>query len=255
MPFFDWLEAGGVRPEWFSGSFDVKIGDVLSGTFGARHTHVFGPEIKIVCDPEDLLMGRLETYMPLVAGLLSGVGGNATWVYGANTSATYVGPKMDIRRAKVINKTSENVLARKTNEAGEEVIDYATSVAVGALSVLMCATGAALDLAIRFMYEEMEGTKDKGKKEHYEEVIESLKIASYTVTGRLMALLKTLEEKGSWAEFAKQWGKEGAFVGLLAANAVLGVLFPYGWAALILLYEEHNLKQVIKDAAAALGEE
>ena len=54
MPFFDWLEAGGVRPDWFKGSCKVTIGDALGGYFGARHTHIFGPEIKLICDPEDL---------------------------------------------------------------------------------------------------------------------------------------------------------------------------------------------------------
>ena len=254
MPFFDWLEVGGVRPEGFTGAYNVTIGDVLNGTFGAQHNHIFGPDIKLVCDPEDLVMGRIESLLPLAAGLLSGVGGAATWVYGSNLGATYVGPKMEITRAKSIQKTSTNILAYKTG-AQSDKIDLAMSAAVAALSVIMCAAAAALDLAIRFEYEEMEDTKSKEKKEKYERVIEDLKVACYTVTGRIMALLKTLEEKGSLAEFAAQWLKEGKFLGLLAANAALGVLFPYGWAALILLYTEKDMGNVVKSSYQALKED
>ncbi len=254
MPFFDWLEMGGVHPSWFKGSCNVTVGDALSGTFGASHTHIFGADVKLVCDPEDLVMGRIEKYLPLVSNLLSGMGGCTTWVYGSSTSATYVGPQMSIRRAHHIDKTSDNILARKKNDEGKEVIDVAMAVVVGLGSVLMCATAAGLDLAIRFIYEEMENTKSTETKEHCEKVIETLKVLSYTLTGRIMALLKTLEEKGSAAEFAKQWLKEGKFVGLLAAHAALGLFFPYGWAGLILLYEERNMKETMKNAALALGE-
>ncbi len=257
MPFFDWLEARGVRPEWFSGSVGVTIGDSLNGTFGASHAHVFGADVKLVCDPEDLIMGRLESVLPLTAGLLSGVGGTTTFVYGSNTGATYVGPKMDICRAESINKTSDNILAhvrKKPEDGGEETdeIDIAMSVAVAAFSVVMCATAAALDLAIRFQYEEMQNTKSAEQKKHCEETIEKLKIASYTVTGRIMALLKTLEEKGSWAEFAKQWLKEAKGVGLLIEHLVLAAIPMYGWTALIILYEEENMKKTVKDAWKAL---
>ena len=213
MPFFDWIELGGYHPENFSGKCGVTIGDTLAACFGARHTHIFGPEIKLVCDPEDLVIGRLEEYLPVASALFSGLGGNVTWVYGSNVSATYVGPKVDIRRAPTLGKTSDNVIARtkrpdivaKYSKEKKDPIDKATVAVVSVLSVLAVGVSAALDLVIHFQYNELNDTKDEEKRKGYEHTIETLKVCSYTISGRLLALLKLVEEQGSWAEFAKKW--------------------------------------------------
>lgn len=240
MPFFDWVELCGCHPENFKGSCSVTVGDALSGYFGARHTHIFGPEIKMVCDLEDMTLGQLDECIPLVSALALGVGGNVTWVYGSNTTATYVGPKMEIRRAKSITKTSKHVVARvgpdpdESEESDESEsqepapIDKATCAAVTVLSVLLAGVSAALELAIHFQYNEMQSTKDNDdlseeqkeqKCEGYEETIENLKIISYTVSGRLMALLKTIEHKGSWSEFGKKWLEDVEKAGKAIAKA------------------------------------
>lgn len=202
MPTFDWLELCGVRPKEFKGSVNVTVGDALLGFFGARHTHVFGPDIKLVCDPEDMLAGStIEKVLPTVSALLTGIGGNATFVYGSNTTATYVGPKVDICRAEAINRTSPTI---KSLIGDTDKIDKAVTGLVIALSTAMCLAAAALDMAIHVLYEEDE--------EGNEEIIENLKILSYWFTGRLMALLKLAEEKSVWAEYALRWAEDAKYL-------------------------------------------
>ncbi len=255
MPFFDWLEAGGIRPSWFKGSYNVTIGDVLNGTFGAGHTHIFGADVKLVCDPEDLLVGQLEKVLPLTSALLSGVGGATTFVYGANTSATYVGPQMAISRAKHVDKTSDNVIAHKRDAQGKDTdeLDKVMAVAVSVLSVLLCATGAALDLVIRFKYEELQDVKTDEDKEHYEELIETLKIASYTATGRLMALLKYLEEHGCWAEFCEEWVKLGEKVSEYLKSAGEAIASGLETAGRLIQVLGMIIEEAVKDGMEALG--
>ena len=108
-----------------TGSFNVTIGDAVAGFYGSRHTHIFGGEIKLVCDPEDLLMGKIAHYLPLTSALLAGIGGNATFVYAQNTTMIYGGPKFDVRRAPSISKSSD---FGKLTALGSEGRSTATSI-------------------------------------------------------------------------------------------------------------------------------
>jgi len=230
MSLFDWVEGGlaayGVELPAYKGSYSSTMGDVLSTYFGARHSHIFGADIKLLCDPEDMLLGKLADALPVFTSLLAGVGGNCTFVYGSNIAATYVGPKVNIQRAPNAGKTSKYRLARMgaDDEAGADEIDYATSKAVAALSILICATAASLELAMHFAYPSF-GSGNEEEEEQYGKVPEILKTCVMRITDRLMALLKELECAGSWADFAEHFSKEAVF-DVALANVLAGVFFP-----------------------------
>jgi hypothetical protein len=236
MSLFDWVELGvadkGDELEWFKGTCSVTIGDMLLGKFGAQHEHLFGSKTLMVCDPEDMLLGKLDKFMPLVTGLLAGIGGNSTFNYGSAFTATYVGPKIEVRRAPSHSKVSDNLLVHKTVTVGgvtqeSDEIDKATSIAAAVLSVLIVATAAALELALHFAYPKFGSTNpsDHETIEGYGKTPELLKVCCYTITSRLMGLLKVLEEKGSLADFAEQFLLEAKFVAL-TTTFVAGMLFP-----------------------------
>jgi hypothetical protein len=271
MSVWDWVETGlannHVELPAMTGSFGVTIGDAVSGFFGARHTHIFGPDIKLVADPEDMLMGKLEHFLPGVAQLLAGVGGNVTFCYGTNLTATYVGPKMEIRRAPTISKTTDYVLPRvkasgPVTSAGVppvDPVDEAMLAAVAALSVLVICVPAALELAIRFKYPAYgsKPTTDEQKEtiEGYGNSPGVLKLCAYMVTSRLMALLKMLEDKGSWAQFAEQWIKEAEYLGVRLGVAALACIPLYGWYALLVMKESGSLKNALESTTKALEED
>ena len=219
----------GVRPKNFSGSVGVTIGDGMSATFGAQHAHVFGPHVTLVCDLEDMIMEHapIVKRLPVVSGLLAGIGGNVNWVYGSSTNALYIGPKYDIRRAKSIEKHSENIIPHSfytdpdtgKDVESEDCIDFELSLVVGIASVVMCLVAAILDLIMSFKYQDLQDAKqreDSGQEEHYEKLVEGLKVWSYSLTGRLMAELRLLEEKGTLVGIGEQWTLEGKFVGAVA---------------------------------------
>jgi hypothetical protein len=213
MGMFDWVAAGllnkGVETPGFAGTYGTTMGDALAGFFGSRHAHIFGPDVKLVCDIEDIIVthgveGGL--HLPFLAALLAGVGGNVTFVYGSNTTATYIGPKMEVRRAESITKTSDNILARV---GATDEVDTGTAVAVGLLSALICATSAALEMAIHFKYPKYGSTSsaDQETIESYGKLPEILKMCVVTITTRLMAILKLIEDAGTWADFAEEYAK------------------------------------------------
>lgn len=228
MGIMEWIDGGMEiadfeKPAAMKGSFGVTIGDAVAGFFGARYTHIFGSEVKLVCDPEDMLFGQLEHYLPLTSALLGGIGGQATFVYGSNIGATYWGPKVEIRRAPTHNKCSDYILPHAKfigpvpNPASGlakpvDPIDEAMCAAVAVLSVLVCVVPAALELAIRFKYPAYgSSTASPTTLEGYGETPSILKLCAYGITSRLMALLKLLEEKGTWADFAEFWIKVGEY--------------------------------------------
>jgi hypothetical protein len=217
MSMFDWVAGGliklGVETPGFAGSDATTCGDAVAGFYGSRHAHIFGPDVKLVCDIEDMIVthgieGGLK--MPIAAALLAGIGGNVTFVYGSNTTATYVGPKMEIRRAENVTKTSDNIVAKV---AGEDVVDTATVAVVTVLSVLICATTMAFELAIHFAYPKFGSTSaaDKESIEHYGSLPETLKLCVIMITTRLMAFLKYFEDLGSWANLAEIHAKDAVF--------------------------------------------
>jgi hypothetical protein len=211
MSVWDWVECGlidkHIELPAMTGSFGVTIGDAVAGFFGARHTHIFGADVKLVADPEDLLLGQLEHALPLVTALLGGVGGNVTFCYGTNLTATYMGPKMEIRRAKNISKTTDYYFKSKAAPAAggapppPDPVDPATLAAVSVLSILVVCVPAALELAIRFKYPQY-GVKGASEEtlEGYGKAPGVLKLCAYMVTSRLMALLKMIEDAGSLAQ-------------------------------------------------------
>lgn len=203
------------------GSFNVTIGDAVSGFYGSRHTHIFGADIKLVCDPEDLLMGKVAHYLPLTSALLAGIGGNATFVYAQNTNMIYGGPKTDIRRAPSVSKNSDFVLphagatpggAGQMGAAAE--IDKGLLFGVAALSTLVVAVPAVMELMIRFKYPQF-GSSSASQEtlEGYGETPNILKLCAYAVTSRLMDFLKTFEESGTWAEFGEFWISAAEYIG------------------------------------------
>jgi hypothetical protein len=255
MSVWDWVEVGlsehHLEIPAMKGSFGVTVGDAVAGFFGARHAHVFGADIKLVCDPEDMLFGKLESYLPGVAAILGGTGGNTTFVYGCNVTATYVGPKFEIRRAPSITKTTDYVIARVGSppvvKDPPDPIDEAMVIAVTVLSVLLCAVPAALELVFVIIY--------KGHPPpEGDELAAALKLCAYMITSRLMALLKMLEEKGGLVQFAEQWGKEAAMLLLCAGVAALAAVPPLGWPALYALGTEGCLQNAFKDLNEALLE-
>jgi hypothetical protein len=254
MSVWDWVEVGlsdhHTEIEGMKGSFAVTAGDAVSGFFGARHAHIFGSEIKLVCDPEDMLWGKVEHYLPGVAAVLGGIGGQATFVYGSNITATYVGPKVEIRRAPVVNKTSDYVLPMVKKPGANppaDAVDPAMAIAVGALSTLLCAVPAALEMVLAIKY--------KGHLPDDDDSIPKMKLAAYMITTRMMALLKLLEDKGSWAQFAEQWGKELALLLACVGVAVAAAIPIHGWVLLYIAAAEGTLKEVFTSLTEALKED
>jgi hypothetical protein len=269
MSVWDWVEGGLIDHDKsipaMGGSFGVTIGDALAGFFGARHTHIFGPDIKLVADPEDMLMGKLEHFLPGVAQLLAGVGGNVTFCYGTNLTATYVGPKMEIRRAPAISKTTDYQLPRIKADGPASAdgvppldpIDPELLAAVAALSVLVICVPAALELAMRFKYPAFgsKAASDHETIEGYGKSPDILKYCSYMITSRLMALLKMLEDKGSWAQFAEQWVKEAEYVGLRLAVVALLAIPIYGTWGILAWNADQSLDRALASTTAALSED
>lgn len=255
MSLFDWLTSGlkrwGVDIPWFSGSYSSTMGDALSVYFGGRHTHIFGSEIKLVCDPEDMALGALAESMPLFTALLAGVGGQTTFVYGTNCLATYVGPKVEIRRAPTAGKTSDNIIARDkgAGTGGKpDPVDTGTCVAVATMSILLCATAAALELALHFKYPAW-GSGDELAEEKYGTTPDKLVTSNDMIADRLMALLKELECKGTWAGFGEMFSKE-ALADVLLAEALATVFFP---PAGIALYLTAKIAQNVANTSESVG--
>lgn len=192
------------------GSFSVAIGDVVAGIFGARHTHIFGSEIKLVCDPLDFAFGRLEEKVPAVAALLNGIGGQATFVYAQNTSATYGGPKVDIRRATNYNKQTDYIIPREGAPPHvsdpPDPIDVELCIAVTVLSVLVNLVPAVLELVVRFKYPSYGATNPSEQTQNtingYGETPKILNDCAYTITSRLMGFLKEIEGRGNFVQVA-----------------------------------------------------
>jgi hypothetical protein len=235
MGLFDWITLGkaasGDGLGQFSGSFSVTIGDIVQGKYGAQHEHMLGSKILMVCDPLSML-GGAGGFMPILGGLVTGVGGNFSLNYASVFTGTYVGPKIEVRRAPTLSKVSDNVLARTKVEVGgamqeSDEIDQATSAAAAVLSLLIVATTAALELAMHFAYPKFGSTSpdDQAAIAGYGKTPDVLKVCSYMIPSRLMALLKVLEIKGSYADFAQQFLLEGRFA-LLTTSFVAGLFVP-----------------------------
>jgi hypothetical protein len=239
MSVFDWVAMGCNAADSeaidknYPGSFAVTAGDALGCFYGSRTAHIIGPDIKLMCDPEDILAGLLPEKLNLLAGLLGGISGNVTFCYGSNLTATYIGPKGEIRRGESWSKVSESLLGTAIYKgpgapaAGKpEAADAATDAAVFALSVLMLLTTAALEIAAKITY-----PHDSPK----------FALASGMISSRLMALMKELERCCSLAEFAELYlegaGKLNYIVlgplAFVAALVTVSAIVPVGVVATI----------------------
>lgn len=205
MSALDWIDIPGaclsthVIPG-MTGSFNVTIGDAVSGTYGANHSHVYGGDIKLICDPEDWLAGKLSHKLPAVSGALFGIGGNASFVYAQETSALYGGPKVEIRRAHLISKTSSNAPQQPQDApAGHDhddhgaasPVDKVTSKAVTGLSILVIGIPAACEMLTRFSY-----------GDSHDHMPEILKLGAVGLTSRVMEFIKKVEESCTWGDMA-----------------------------------------------------
>lgn len=239
MSVFDWVEIGeaskGKELDWFKGKCSVTVGDALCGYYGARHTHIFGPEIKVVCDLEDMLVSHgLEKLLPGISGLAAGIGGNVTFNYGSQIGLTYIGPKIDIRRANAITKIGKTL--KKGDDAATNMTDRAdkaVAIATGILSTLMLLTAAATELALHFAYPEF-GKEQSNGGGHHDDASgdddshkhgalsgEMLKVLSYTITARLMELIKQIETSVTWGELGEEYLKSLKRLGLVVASPLL----------------------------------
>ena len=234
MGALDWLEMGifadagmgGDSEEKFhnflaqyKGSFGVTIGDALTGIVGARNTHIFGEEIKLVCDVLDLLgMSKLEEAFPIFSALLNGVGGQTTYVIGSNTNAHYKGPKMAIDRATAINRKNRPIFYGMVEEetesanppgASEPTPDaIVTEDAVKALLILTSLITLAAELAVHFAYPKF-GTSNPTEEqseeiEDYGAMPEFVKMIAIIMPTRLMAFIRLLEEEESSVHAAEE---------------------------------------------------
>jgi hypothetical protein len=275
MSLFDWVELGyaikGEQVPIFTGSFNVTIGDAVMGFYGARHTHVFGPDVRLVCDPFDMPLGPLTTLLPFVSSLMAGATGNVVFTYGTNLGATYVGPVVTIRRGANIAKTSDNVALAKDQllartragaPAGQppavpldaDPVDYAISIAGAALSTLLCAAAAGLELALRFKYPEYgKPAPDKGVLAGYGQTPVLLRALIQTITSRLMGLLTTLEKCGTATSLGQQFLEDGKF--LLTPPTLLASLCisVFKWIGSILEKDKRDLDEVKDEVEDALG--
>ncbi|OAI41315.1 hypothetical protein AYO40_03405 [Planctomycetaceae bacterium SCGC AG-212-D15] len=259
MGVFDWIQSGkrgatgsdlafGTddqgKPIAYSGSFSLTIGNGITSLFGTRHTHIFGPEIKMVTDIEDML-GTLVSPIPgmtALTTLLSGIGGNVTFCYGTNITATYVGPKVEIRRAANLQKTGDTPFARAkflgpgwaTPQVRDPITNAITDpggkpkeipgekwmrVLIAALSVILTAGTAAMELVMRAKYSQFgkaappksttEGQTYDAVIKGYGETPQLLNALIYTLPPRIMKLIQVLETSTSYTEWAT-WFKNGS---------------------------------------------
>lgn len=260
MSLFDWVATGFAAKDkevpGFAGSFAVTIGNAVLGYFGSYNNDCFGPYLSLVCDPEAMLLGPLKKALPVAGGLLAGSGGRSSFTYGPFTNAVYVGPNVQIRRAPSVEKVSMNILARVAALPGavagpDDPIDKATSIAVAALSFLLCATTAALELAIRFKYPEF-GSGAGQSFSSYGDTPKVLEACSYTIPSRLMALINSLEQAGSFADFGAAFLNDAKNIGkYTVAYPILIVTAPV-WGPVYLGVQFYQLNQALGNATAGI---
>ena len=205
MSIWDWVDVGLASKKAsltkYKGSYNVTAGTALGAYFGGRHTHVFGADVRVVVDPEEQLFRALPT--PKIPALLSGLTSNAAFVYGSSTSATYIGPKVDIRRAPTITRVSDQWVTRRgqgvngrwtEGDQEDDPLDKASANAVRVLSVLALATAAALELAVYIKYRNStDGSVGAGL----------MAVASYGIPSRLYAVIKGIEAGACYASWSE----------------------------------------------------
>lgn len=88
----------------FNSTWSTTLGDSINNIIGGgRFTNIFGTDIKIVFDWEEMLMHSIGHFFPKIGGLahgklgglLFGIGGDTSMVFGNKTSFTYFTEKAD----------------------------------------------------------------------------------------------------------------------------------------------------------------
>jgi hypothetical protein len=193
MPVFNWLgdvawaggELGNTKAyalaRYFRGTWTVTVGTTLTGSYGTTQQSYYGPYITHVVDTSfGGIAGFLGNYLndssPFM-GLLTGISGYVTWIYGPNITVNYGGPLVTITRAGSFTKTAQTVdkkdvplglwgkdtgLIVDFTPAGKDPkgpeaeairdADQALVEVVNILSLVLNLTVAALELAVKFGY-------------------------------------------------------------------------------------------------------
>lgn len=227
MSVLDWVDLGlhrkGEEIPGFKGSFSVTLGDAVAGVFGARHAHIFGPDVRLVCDIENMIMSKIPLHS--LAGLAEGIGGGAAFIYGQNTTATYVGPAVTLRRGPSWTKAAASFFPKALDPAdpfngfplmggnppvgvtAEEqyAMDNNLAKLVLATSAILCLVTAGLELAIRFKYP----TFNSSTNEDPSSTAQLLYDLTYTLCSRLMELIVLMEQAGTVTLFLKGFMDDG----------------------------------------------
>lgn len=226
MTLYDWilldLAARGQKLDWFKGSTNLTFGDVLNSTCGASLDYAFGPDVELKCDPTSFLSGFFGKFAPITSTLVNGVSGQVGLGIGPAFQADYLGPHVNVQRGpspKTKNSKHWFGLIKKkvpgsADGEEEDTIDIATSAAAGSLVILIVATAVLAHVALQCHYflnqkPDPDSKSADSTPEGFAKTAHIYKLLNFTIASRLMALLKTLEAKGSCADFGKHYLKVG----------------------------------------------
>ena len=96
---------------YFTGTWTVTIGNAVTGNYGTTLQSYYGPYITHVMDSRfGGIAGFLGSYLNEVSplmGMLLGISGYVTWIYGPNITVNYGGPVANITRASSFTKTAQ----------------------------------------------------------------------------------------------------------------------------------------------------
>ncbi len=239
MGLLDWVTLGRINHNGAgAGEFNLTIGTSYDGTLGGSYSHVLGGDVCLTCDPVEMLLSPIFAGgTSVLGGITLGLGGKNDATYGSKTDMLYGGPKFDIYRARDVQKHSDWFIRPKFRSASvpaPDPLEPTTTASVLALSVLINAVPAAMELAMYFHYKGYYENKDDEQIQHTPEV---LKFLAYGLTSRLIAILRALELAATEVQIGTK---------LLAELTELLRSIAGGISA-----TWHYLKNIRKDAAVA----
>jgi hypothetical protein len=235
--WFDWIglaaAAKGEEVSWYKGSYAVTTGDAFAGFFGSRTAHLFGPDVKLVVDLEDL-GANLFPLLGALADVVAGIGGNVTYCYGTNLTATYFGPKAEIRRGPTWSKTADSLFSPykftgpgQPAPANPDPADKAVDAAVLVLTLLLWGVTAGVELTIKLKYIGLNASSAK------ETNFEMGLMASLggIVSSRLMALIKGIENACALGKYGEEFLKGCKWM-VQTTALVVGAVLAFGFGVL-----------------------
>jgi hypothetical protein len=243
MPVFNWLgdaawvggKLGNTKAaalaRYFRGTWTVTVGTTLTGSYGTTQQSYYGPYITHVVDTRfGGIAGFLGNYLNDVSpfmGLLTGISGYVTWVYGPNITVNYGGPVATVTRAASFSKTAQTAdkkdvplglwgegtgLIADFTPAGKDPkgadakaineADQAIVTVVNILSLILNLTVAALELAVKFAYSDYDPKLDhmSGYDPSKDNSPTGGDVMDFIVTQlppRLMGVIYAMEKAGS----------------------------------------------------------